>query len=111
MSEQGTSGGPHFIVEHQGRLYRTQTVEELDGQDPQMQAMLNENETGRAVRLPDLSYKSFTASAANIGNQDVQAMEAANIGEDQSISAANIGDQNQSMAQPMDGANIGEDNR
>ena len=114
MSDQrtGSSGQPQFVVEHGGQLYLTQVVDNLDAQDPQMQAMLSQAENaGRAVRLPDISIKSATAAGANIGNESMsQSVAGANIGDQgagESLSAANIGDQNMSDAQSA--ANIGED--
>ena len=83
MSEQG----PQFVVAYGGRLYRTQTVAELDSDDQQMLALLDQaSEPGRAVMLPDLEVKSMTAPEAG-----------SNIGDDET------------MAQPQAGANIGDD--
>ena len=98
MSEQG----PQFVVAYGGRLYRTQAVAELDADDQQMLAMLDQaSDAGRAVMLPDLEVKSMTApsAGANIGNDP--SME-------QPMAGANIGD-DQTMAQPQAGANIGDD--
>jgi hypothetical protein len=94
MSEQGK---PQFVVGYGGRLWRTQAIEELDSDDRNMLAMLDQApEQGRAVILPDVAYKSMTPpqSGANIGDDQApsQSISGANIGDDQTISGANIGD-------------------
>jgi hypothetical protein len=99
MSEQGQ---PQFVVGYGGRLYRVQAVAELDSDDQQMLAMLDQaGEVGRAVMLPDLEVKSMAApsAGANIGNDP--AME-------QPMAGANIGN-DQMMSQPSTAANIGDD--
>lgn len=108
MSEQGK---PQFVVSYGGRLWRTQAIEELDSGDRDMLAMLDQApEPGRAVILPDVSYKSMSApeAGANIGDDQApsQTISGANIGDDQTISGANIGDD-----QTISGANIGDDQR
>lgn len=98
MSEQG----PQFVVAYGGRLYRVQAVAELDADDQQMVAMLEQAaDAGRAVMLPDVSVKSMAGpeAGANIGNETSMA---------QPLAGANIGD-DQTMAQPQAGANIGDD--
>lgn len=81
MNEQGQ---PQFVVAYGGRLYRAQAVAELDADDQQMLAMLDQaGETGRAVMLPQTEVKSMAAPQTS----------------------ANIDDQT-NMAQPMGGANI-----
>ena len=98
MNEQGQ---PQFVVAYGGRLYRVQAVAELDVDDQQMLAMLDTAEQpGRAVMLPDVSYKSMTPpeAGANIGNDQAIA---------QPLAGANIGD-DATMAQPQAGANIGD---
>ena len=109
MSEQGQ---PQFVVSYGGRLYRVQAVAELDADDQQMLAMIEKaEEVGRAVLLPDLSYKSMTGptTGADIHDQQ-QPMSGANIGDQdmaQAQAGANIGDQN--IASPQSGANIGDE--
>ena len=98
MNEQGQK---QFVVAYGGRLYRVQAVAELDADDKQMLAMLDQaSEPGRAVMLPDVSFKSMPQTAANIGDDPTTA---------QPIAGANIGD-DQIAAGPMSGANIDENN-
>ena len=82
MNEQGQK---QFVVAYGGRLYRVQAVAELDADDKQMLAMLDQaSEPGRAVMLPDVSFKSMPQTAANIGDDQIAAgpMSGANIDED-----------------------------
>lgn len=99
MSEQEK---PQFVVGYGGRIWRTQAIEELDSGDRDLLAMLDQsNEVGRAVILPDVSYKSMSVpqTGANIGDDQAPS---------QSISGANIGD-DEILSEPQSGANIGDD--